>query len=237
MPKNSSFPLIPVIIPCYNEIDNLNRLIPRFKPLSNLFVPILVDNGSTDGSGAFARKNSWIVVYEKLLGYGYACKKGIQYVLRNFKDVQFIAFFDADFSEDPEDLILLFQTLIQKRADLVIGSRKAGFHRMEAPTRNANIVFTYLLKLFFRINLRDNGPMRIISKETLQSLDMKDNFYGWTFEMTIKAVKKRKKVLDIPVTYLGRLSGKSKISGNFKNALKAGIQINFLMFKYIFLKG
>jgi glycosyltransferase involved in cell wall biosynthesis len=225
--------IIPVVIPCRNEITNLKILIKLFSDLSKNFKPILVNNGSSDGSGIFAKKNGWEVVDEPRVGYGNACKKGIKYVVLKYPQTKYIAFFDADLSEQPNDLLFLFNISKKLDLDLILGSRHRFFYRMPAKVRIANIFFARLINILYRYPLKDNGPMRIIKSEILKELNMTDNYYGWTFEMTIKAIKMKKRVGEIPIRHFTRFSGNSKISGNFFNSLLSLLQITTILIKYI----
>ncbi|OLS26236.1 MAG: Undecaprenyl-phosphate mannosyltransferase [Candidatus Heimdallarchaeota archaeon LC_3] len=225
--------IIPVIIPCRNELSNLKVLIKLFTDLSDRFNPILVDNGSSDGSGKFAEKKGWEVVYEPRVGYGNACKQGIKYVISKYPQTEFISFFDADVSEHPQDLEILLEFMKRYKLDLILGSRKEYFHRMPSKVRIANIFFARLISILYRYPLKDNGPMRIIKSDVLKELNMTDNYYGWTFEMTIKALKMDKKVGEIPIRHFNRLSGNSKISGDFFNSLLSLFQIMTILIRYI----
>ena len=75
--------------------------------------------------------------------------------------------------------------------------------------------------------------MRIIKVDVLKELNMSDNYYGWTFEMTIKALKKNKKLGEIPIRHFTRYSGDSKISGDFFNSLLSLFQIISIIIRYI----
>lgn len=223
---------IPVVIPCQNELENLKKLIPLFHSLPKKYTPILVDNKSTDGSGEYAASFGWHIIRELHTGYGSACHAGIKYALKNFPHSSIIAFYDADLSEDLYDLPLLINILQTGKVDLVIGSRAKYFSYMPTKVRTANIFFAFMLKAFYRTSLKDNGPMRAIYIDKLLKLHMKDKKYGWTFEMTIKALKLHFRILGVPIKYSGRYKGYSKISGNFKHSLLSALQIMLLFVKH-----
>ena len=227
--------IVPIIIPCNNEKQNLPILIKELKSIPSYFLPILIDNASTDGSGEFAKEQGLNVLKEPRLGYGFSCLKGINFVFSNFTSTKapFIAFLDADLSERPKDLIKLVQAIRTYKFDLVIGNRSKGFKLMPIHVQLANKFFALLLRLFFRSNLKDNGPLRIIRYETLQELNLKDKYYGWTFEMTIKALKMHKRVGEIAINYYGRKYGISKISGNLKNSIISLFQILWYFIIYL----
>ncbi|MHA1983893.1 MAG: glycosyltransferase family 2 protein [Candidatus Hodarchaeales archaeon] len=225
--------IIPIIIPCRNEFSNLKILIKLFTNLPKNFQPILVDNDSSDGSGKLVKKKGWEVVYEPRIGYGYACQRGLDYVTSKYPQSKHIGFFDADLSEQPNDLLLLIKISKKYDLDLILGSRNRFFYRMPAKVRIANIFFARLINILYRYPLKDNGPMRIIKSDVLKELNMSDNYYGWTFEMTIKAIKMKKKVGEIPIRHFTRFSGNSKISGDLFNSLLSLLQITIILIKYI----
>ncbi|MHA1991795.1 MAG: glycosyltransferase family 2 protein [Candidatus Hodarchaeales archaeon] len=225
--------IIPIIIPCRNELSNLKILIKLFANIPENFKPILVDNGSSDGSSILVKKKGWDVVYEPRIGYGNACQRGLEYVTSKYSQSKHIGFFDADLSEHPNDLLFLFKISKKFDLDIILGSRHEFFHRMPAKVRVANIFFARLINILYRYPLKDNGPMRIIKSEILKELNMSDNYYGWTFEMTIKAIKLKKRLGEVPIQHFTRFSGNSKISGDFLNSLLSLFQITTILIKYI----
>ena len=222
--------LIPIVIPCRNERDNLPALFTVFSKLSENFIPILIDNGSTDGSGDLSRSYGWITVRETSPGYGSACLQGIRYISENFPDVRVVAFYEAEVNENLLELQRMVPLVVRGEVDLVIGARP--LRNMTPHVRVANGIFALILRVLFRFNGSDNGPMRVISIATLLSLGMKDRTFGWTFEMTIKALKKNYRVAVVPVSHYSRYSGKSKISGSLTNSFRAVGRILYYCLRY-----
>jgi glycosyltransferase involved in cell wall biosynthesis len=193
---------------------------------------VVVDNGSRDATAAVARKHGARVVSEPRRGYGQACLSGIAALS---SDTRIVTFLDADGSDDPEDLVRLLAPVRNSEADLVLGSRTFAARRAGAFTPQqafGNWLATGLMRLFFGARYTDLGPFRVIRREALERLQMRDTNFGWTIEMQIKAHRLGLRVLEIPVNYRKRIAGESKISGNFVGALRAGWKILWTIAKH-----
>ncbi len=94
-------------------------------------------------------------------------------------------------------------------------------------SRIANRFFSYILSMTYQQPITDLGPLRIITWNTLQRLDMKTPSYGWTMEMTSKILKAGINHAEVPVGYYQRTQGESKISGNIGSAIKAALVMTF----------
>ena len=196
---------------------------------------VVVDNGSRDATPDVARKHGARVISESRRGYGQACLAGIAALSRA---TEIIVFLDADGSDDPEDLLGLLTPVRDGEADLVLGSRIAAAKSSGAFTPQqafGNWLATRLMRLLFGVRYTDLGPFRVIRRESLDRLQMKDTNYGWTIEMQIKAHRAGLRVQELPVNYRKRIAGESKISGNFVGTLRAGWKILWVIAKYGFL--
>ena len=193
---------------------------------------VVVDNGSRDGTVAVAQKHGARVVSEPRRGYGQACLAGIA-ALSTY--TQIVVFLDADGSDDPEDLARLLAPVRDGKADLVLGSRTAAARASATFTPQqafGNWLAAGLLRIFFGARYTDLGPFRVIRREALERLQMRDTNFGWTIEMQIKAHQARLRVLEVPVNYRKRIAGQSKISGNFVGTLRAGWKILWTIAKH-----
>lgn len=213
---------IDVIIPALNErqsIAQVVRAIPR-PPVRDV---IVVDNGSEDDTGAIARDAGAVVVREDRRGYGAACLRGIAALPR---DCDVVVFLDADGSDDPALLPALVQPIVQKRADLVVGSRvaQAAPGSLTWPQRTGNLIASRWLTWRFGVPTTDLGPFRAIRRDCLERLGMRDPDYGWTVEMQIKALKQGMRYEEVSVPYV-RSVGPSKISGTLRGVVGAGTKI------------
>ncbi|HEY9486989.1 MAG TPA: glycosyltransferase family 2 protein [Chryseosolibacter sp.] len=227
-------PIIDVIIPAFNEALSIGKVVSEI-PGGLVREIIVVDNGSTDRTAEIARQAGATVVHEPTPGYGNACLKGIKYcnTLETAPDI--VVFMDGDHSDYPEEMRELIRPILEGAADMVIGSRTLGNRQKGSMTVQqifGNWLATSLMKLFFNASFTDLGPFRAIRFSSLLNLKMKDQTYGWTVEMQIKASKQNLRCVEIPVRYRKRI-GVSKISGTLKGTIMAGYKILYTLFKYI----
>lgn len=193
---------------------------------------VVVDNGSRDATADVARKHGARVIAEPRRGYGQACLAGIAALPPS---TELIVFLDADGSDDPEDLPRLLAPVQDGRADLVLGSRTIAARAAGAFTPQqafGNWLATQLMQFFLGARFTDLGPFRVIRREALKRLHMRDTNYGWTIEMQIKAHRAGFRILELPVNYRKRLAGESKISGNLLGTIRAGCKILWVIAKY-----
>jgi glycosyltransferase involved in cell wall biosynthesis len=224
-----------VIIPVYNEIDSIAKVLDAI-PRSLVNEVVVVDNGSTDGSDESARMHGATVLKESERGYGAACLKGIAY-LKESSSPDILVFLDGDYSDYPEDMIQLVEK-IKQGYDFVLGSRvlgvEQGLARLSSHSILGNKLAGFFLNLLFGGDFTDLGPFRAIKFDQLLQLNMADRNYGWTMEMQIKAVRKQLNIIEIPVRYRERFGGQSKVTGTFKGSLKAFSKITLIVILYFF---
>ncbi len=227
-------PKISVVIPALNEEGSIGLVLNDI-PGDIVEEIIVVDNGSHDNTIIVAENNGANVIVEPLKGYGSACLRGISMLN---KDTDIVVFLDADYSDYPQDIHTIIKPIIEGKAEMVIGSRLSGTREKGALLPQAifgNKLATFLLWLFWGFKYTDLGPFRAITYKKLFALNMVDKNFGWTVEMQIKALKKGLRIVEVPVRYRKRI-GKSKISGTFSGAVRAGVKIIYTIFKYGFLK-
>ncbi len=223
---------IRVIIPACNEEQSIEYVVNDI-PKKWVIETIVVNNNSTDKTVEKAKKAGATVLTEIRTGYGFACLKGINYLKEHHDQTDIVVFLDGDYSDYPEQLIDLIEPIIKKNKDLVIGSRALGKRQkgsMTIPQVFGNWLATTLIKLFYGVHFTDLGPFRAIKYEQLLALNMKDQTYGWTVEMQVKAAKKGFQCTELPVKYRKRI-GKSKVSGTVKGTILAGYKILGTIFK------
>jgi len=225
-------PQIRVIIPALNEQESIPLVLAEIPDI--VCEIIVVSNGSTDLTAGIAAAGGATVLSEPRRGYGYACLKGIDYLINADYSTDIVVFLDADYSDFPEELTSLVKPIISSEVDFVVGARVPRFREsgsMTFPQRFGNRLATGLMKLLFSSRFTDLGPFRAIRYDTLIDLDMQDKTYGWTVEMQLKVLKQNIPYCEIPVHYKNRV-GISKVSGTFKGAIFAGIKILSWIFKY-----
>jgi len=200
-----------VILPVLDEAEAIPRVLSA---MPDGFRPIVVDNGSTDGSGDIAREYGAEVVNEARQGFGAACYAGLMAATD-----EVVCFMDCDASLDPEHLPRLVAAH-RAGADLVIGARMPEPGAWPIHARIANRVLTLELRRRTGLGLRDLGPMRVTNRDALISLDMQDRRSGWPLEMVLRAAAAGWRIEDLPVPLEGR-SGRSKVTGTLKGTLGA----------------
>ena len=223
---------ISIIIPAYNEESSIGLVLDAL-PQEKIHEIIVVDNGSTDATARVAQEHGARVVKEPKKGYGSACLKGID----ELDDPDIIVFIDGDFSDFPEEIVLLIGPIETGEKDFVLGSRMI-FPKSQLAllpqARYGNRLAILLIKLFFKYEFTDLGPFRAIRYSSLISLGMQDRDFGWTVEMQIKAVRNGLRIREVPVNYRKRI-GISKITGTVLGTFRAGTKIIYTIFKYLLL--
>jgi glycosyltransferase involved in cell wall biosynthesis len=231
-PKNK--PRVHVIIPAFNEQNAVSKVITEI-PSAWVSEIIVVDNGSTDDTYQQAIDAGATALRQTTRGYGIACLTGIEYLKNQKYRPDIVVFLDGDYSDYPEEIPALVEPIQNGEVDFVIGSRTLGKREIGSMTPQqlfGNWLATSLMKLFFRATYTDLGPFRAISYDSLLMLGMKDQDYGWTIEMQIKAHKLRLSYKEVPVNYRKRI-GVSKVSGTVKGTIMAGYKIILTIFKYL----
>ncbi|MEL6902324.1 MAG: glycosyltransferase family 2 protein [Cyanobacteria bacterium J06606_4] len=209
-----------VIIPVLNEADSIAGVISalRQQGLENICV---VDNGSCDRTPQIAEKAGAQVVLEPRRGYGSACWRGLQTPEARVAD--WILFCDGDGSDDLGELPRLLA--LQDECDFILGNRRgtvSGRSQLSAVQNFGNWLATRLIRLGWGHRYEDLGPLRLIRRAAIDRMAMVDRGFGWTVEMQAKAAEQELKICEIPVNYLPRQGGRSKIAGTLKGSVKAG---------------
>ena len=218
-----------LIIPALDEEPAIGRTLDQV-PAAVYREVIVADNGSCDRTAKIARERGATVVTETERGYGAACLCAMKALPQG---IEAVVFMDADSSDDPSEAAKLLEPIYQGRADLVIGSRTLGNAEpgaLEPHQILGNRLATGLIRIFFGYRYTDLGPFRAIGADALRKLNMRDRNYGWTIEMQIKALRKGLRVMEVPVTYRRRV-GTSKISGNLRASVAAGVKIIWTVFR------
>ena len=220
---------VTAVIPALDEAPSIAGVVEGLRREELLDEVIVVDNGSTDGTGEIARKAGARVVREDRRGYGRACKAG---VLAARGDI--IALLDGDAADDPRDLSLVLGPILRDEADLVVGSRVLGSREKGSMTLQqvfGNGLAAFLMRLVHGVRVTDLGPFRAIQRKDLLALDMREMSYGWSVEMVVKAARSGYRYREVPVVYHRRI-GVSKVGGTLKGSLLAGYYILSTVFRY-----
>jgi glycosyltransferase involved in cell wall biosynthesis len=221
-----------IIIPALNEEGAIGELVAETRAVGAGGV-IVVDNGSQDATAARAAAAGARVVSEPRRGYGWACACGAAAATE--AGAALLVFMDGDHSFLPAELPRLLTPLQRDQADLVLGSRTLGQvapGAMPPQQRFGNWLGAWLMRRLYRLPITDLGPFRAVRAELLRALEMREMTYGWPTEMTVKAARRRARLLEVPVSFLPRRAGDSKVSGTVRGTLLAGYRILDLTFRY-----
>jgi dolichol-phosphate mannosyltransferase len=210
-----------IIIPTYNELENLPRLLPEVLAKDDSIDILIVDDNSPDGTAGFIEKemqtNSRLHLIKRpsKQGLGTAYIAGFKYALQNNYD--YIFEMDADFSHDPNEILKFLVEI--KNADLVIGSRYVtGVNVINWPMRR--LLLSWFANLYTRVitgmPVHDaTGGYKCFRKEVLEKINLdkvRSNGYAFQIEMNFKAWKNGFMLKEIPIIFVDRVKGKSKMS-------------------------
>lgn len=200
-----SGPIVEVILPCLNEIAALAWVLDRI-PAD--MTPLVVDNGSTDGSADLADRRGVRVVRAEQRGYGAACHAGLLAAR-----APIVAVMDADASLDPAQLPRVVDPVLSGASDLMLG-RRIPVSRGAFPwqLRVANRALAARIRRRTGIRIVDLGPMRAAGREELLALEIVDRRSGYPAETVVRAADAGWRIGEIGVDYLPR-RGRSKVTG------------------------
>jgi dolichol-phosphate mannosyltransferase len=232
-----------IIIPTYNEKENIEKIIRKVFSLEKSFHILIIDDGSPDGTASIVKtlqkENSEQLHIEERtgkLGLGTAYIHGFKWALQ--KDYQFIFEMDADFSHNPDDLIRLYNSNANKGGDLSIGSRYVkGVNIVNWPMARLLMSFfaSKYVKFITGMPIHDStAGFKCYKRKVLETINFdKIQFVGYAFqiEMKFKAWKYGFNVVEVPVIFTDRTEGTSKMSGGiFMEAVIGVIQMKLKSF-------
>jgi glycosyltransferase involved in cell wall biosynthesis len=198
-----------VVLPVLDERDAIPWVLAR---MPRGYTPIVVDNGSADGSGALAAELGARVVHEPQRGFGAACWAGLRAA-----EADVVCFMDCDASLDPRELPRVAEPVAAGAADLVLGARRGGG---SLHSRIANRALALELRRRTGVRLTDLGPMRAAGREPLLALGIRDRRFGWPLEMVLRAAAAGWAVEEVEVRELPR-RGRSKVTGTVRGTVRA----------------
>jgi len=224
-----------VIVPTYNEIENISKIVAAVMKLSPNMDLLVVDDGSPDGTGAKIKElqgehheRLHLIEREGKLGLGTAYIKGFKWAIE--RGYLYICEMDADFSHNPDDLLRLFDAIENHSVDVAIGSRYvSGVNVVNWPMSRVLISYfaSVYVRLITRMTIRDSTAGFVCyRKEVLEVIDLdKIRFKGYAFqiEMKFKAWKYRFKLEEIPIIFTDRREGTSKMSGKIVSEAIFGV--------------
>lgn len=232
-----------IIIPTYNELNNIQKLIPALLDMYSDINVLVVDDNSPDGTAKYVKNYSEkdsrvnLIKREGKMGLGTAYVAGFKFMLANGYDA--VIQMDADFSHDPKEIENFLNSIAHN--DLVIGSRYIdGVRVINWPIRR--LLLSYFANLYTRIitgmPVKDaTGGFKCFRKTVLESINLdriQSNGYSFQIEMNFIAWKKKFKIVEIPITFSDRIQGSSKMSK--KIVREAVLMVWKLRFKSLFGK-
>ncbi len=227
-----------IIIPTYDEKENIEKIIRKIFSLEKSFHILIVDDGSPDGTVGIVKRlqdefseKLHVEDRSEKLGLGTAYIHGFKFALE--RDYQFVFEMDADFSHDPDDLIRLYNANYIDEADISIGSRYVkGVNIVNWPMTRLLMSFfaSKYVKIITGMPIHDStAGFKCYKREVLETINFdKIQFVGYAFqiEMKFKAWKYGFKIVEIPVIFTDRAEGTSKMSGGiFLEAVFGVIQM------------
>jgi len=232
-----------VIIPTYNEIENIENIIRAIFSLKQQFELLIIDDNSPDGTAVMVKKlqsefPDRLHLYQRKgkLGLGTAYITGFKWALE--RHYQFIFEMDADFSHNPADLERLYEACSEHDADLAIGSRYiSGVNVVNWPM--SRVLMSYYGSVYVRVitgmQIMDTtAGFKCYTRKVLENIGLdtiKMKGYGFQIEMKFTAWKKKYNIVEVPIIFTERKSGSSKMSKNiFKEAIWGVIKLKLSSF-------
>lgn len=210
-----------IIIPTYNESENIGKLLPEVLEKDERIDILVVDDNSPDGTADIVRTmmqnepRIHLLEREGKLGLGTAYVAGFKYALENGYDA--VMEMDADFSHDPAEIPNFIRQMAEY--DFIQGSRYIqGVNVINWPM--SRLLLSYFANYYIRVitgmPVQDGtGGYRLIKREVLESIDLnkiKSNGYSFQVELLFKTYRKKFKIKEIPIIFMDRVQGKSKMS-------------------------
>ena len=229
-----------VIIPTYNEKENIEKMVRKVMSLDGGYHLLIVDDGSPDGTADIVRSlqlefpgRLFMEERKGKLGLGTAYIHGFKWALKN--GYEFIFEMDCDFSHNPDDLNRLYNACKNEGADVAVGSRYTKGGKVQNWPMN-RLLMSYFASVYVRIVLcfgvKDTtAGFKCYRRRVLETIDL-DNirFVGYAFQIEMKYTAKRLgfKIKEVPITFIDRLEGVSKMSTKiFKEAFWGVLQMRF----------
>jgi dolichol-phosphate mannosyltransferase len=210
-----------VIVPTYNEIENIERIIPEILSQDQRLQVLVVDDNSPDGTGQMAdriaQQNGRVLVLhrQRKSGLGQAYLAGFKYALE--KHFDYVFEMDADFSHDPKYLPDFLDAI--QNADLVLGSRYiSGVNVVNWPM--SRLILSYLANIYSRLitglPVKDStGGFKCYRRVVLEKIELdkiKSEGYSFQIETSFRAWRKGFRIVEIPIIFVDRKQGQSKMS-------------------------
>jgi glycosyltransferase involved in cell wall biosynthesis len=221
-----------IIMPCYNEVKTIDAIVDTVKNMSYHDKEIIIiDDYSTDGTRERLKNTiestvDKVIYHDRNKGKGAALKSGIKAASGEIVIVQ-----DTDLEYDPNEIPIVIKPILDGKADVVFGSRFMGGqpHRVVYFWHMVgNKILTTISNMFTNLNLTDMETCyKAFKREIIQSIEIKENRFGFEPEITIKVAKKRVRIYEVGISYYGRTYEEGK-----KIGWKDGFRAIYCILKY-----
>ncbi len=228
--------LVSIIIPVYNEQKLIKKLLLKVNSIKNIKKEIIVINDGSSDKTLKILKNDCKKFYNILISYshnrgkGYACRKGIKKASGKIILIQ-----DGDLEYDPKNYFKLIKPILQKKSNIVYGSRVLkGGKRVRPKTISfkfrifANHFLTFLSNILNNQNLTDaHTCYKVFTRDVIKKIKLKEDGFNFCPEITSKFSKLNEKIIEVPIDYYGRTIEEGK-----KIKFSDGIRAIYCLFKY-----
>ncbi len=230
MDSKNEFVTLSVIVPCFNEVSTINKIINKIKASPVDKEIIIVDDGSSDGSKEFLSNiddpGVKVIFHSHNIGKGAAIRTGIKHATGKILIIQ-----DADLEYDPKEYEKIIEPILEDKADVVFGSRFQGgqphrvvffWHRV------GNGFLTLISNIFTDLNLTDMETCyKAFRTSLIQKISIKENRFGFEPEITAKVSKLDCRIFEVGISYYGRTYKEGK-----KIGWKDGVRAIWCILKY-----
>ena len=223
---------VSIVIPALNEAASIGFVISEM-PWHLIDECIVVDNGSTDGTGDIAAAGGARIVTAPR-GYGSACMAGVAAALPTS---EIIVFMDGDGADVLDHLPELLAPIERGEMELVLGTRLGNYQREEGSMLFSQVFAAKLVGALLRLryprgfHYTDMAAFRAVRRTSLDRINMQERTYGWNLEMQIRAIQEDLRITEVPVRYRARYAGISKVSGDVRASIKAATRILEVLFR------
>lgn len=152
-------------------------------------------------------------------GYGAACFAGVTALP---PDTDVAVFIDADGSQRPEEIPQVVAPILSGHADLALGARVLLDRHHPLPAAAGTRLVARFVAWRWRVSITDCGPLRAVRTDLLRRLRMRDRASSWPVEMVVKAAVLGARIVEVPISHLPRIAGRSKVSGTLRGTVRAG---------------
>lgn len=207
-----------VVLPAFNEAENIGAVLHAMpEDVEGLrVVPVVVDDGSEDGTAEIARANGALVARHPIRrGGGLAMRVGYEIGIRLNAEV--VVTMDADGQHVPDEMTLLVKPIVEGQADLVNGSRVLGEFERESLVRHVGVhFFSRIVTIMIGTRITDvSNGYRAVRTDVLKNLQL-DQDQFWASELLIEGMRHRLRIVEVPITIRARQGGESKKPKNWK---------------------